>query len=55
MQHPVLGSVLGGAAARLAGVPPELMRDLYTSNEFQRASRMSYDGLAAEALAAKSN
>jgi hypothetical protein len=53
VQHPVLGPILGGVAARLAGVPPALMYDLYTEGEYQRASQMSYDDLAAEALAAK--
>jgi len=53
VQHPVLGPTLGGVAARLAGVPSELMYDLYTEGEYRRASHMSYDELAAEALAAK--
>jgi hypothetical protein len=55
VQHPVLGPLLGGVAVRLAGVPSEFMRDLYTSYEYERASHMSYDDLAAEALAAKKN
>jgi hypothetical protein len=29
------------------------MYDLYSESEYERASRMSYDDLAAEALAAK--
>jgi len=53
VKHPVLGPILGGAAARLAGVPSHLMYDLYTEGEYRRASGMSYDDLAAEALAAK--
>lgn len=52
--HPVLGPVLGGVAARLAGVPKELMKDMFTPEEAARAARMSFDDLAAEALAAKS-
>jgi hypothetical protein len=55
VQHPTLGPLLGGFAARLAGVPPELMYDLYTDSEYKRASGMSYDELADEALAAKKN
>ena len=53
VKHPVLGPVLGGLAARIAGVPPHLMVDLYTEGEYHRASQMSYDDLAAEALEAK--
>jgi hypothetical protein len=55
VQHPWLGPIFGGFAARLAGVPPHLMRDLYTAGEFERAAHMSYDDLAAEALDAKKN
>ena len=53
VKHPVLGPILGGVASRLAGVPSHLMYDLYTEGEYRRASGMSYDDLAAEALAAK--
>jgi hypothetical protein len=53
VKHPKLGPLLGGVAARLAGVPSEFMYDLYTDSEYQRASRMTYDELADEALAAK--
>jgi hypothetical protein len=53
VKNPLLGPIFGGAAARLAGVPTDLMHDLYTEGEYERASRMSYDELAAEALAAK--
>jgi hypothetical protein len=53
VKHPALGPILGGAAARLAGVPSHLMYDLYTDGEYRRASQMTYDELAAEALAAK--
>jgi hypothetical protein len=53
VKHPLLGPLLGGVASRMAGVPPELMYDLYSEGEYERASRMSYDDLAAEALAAK--
>lgn len=53
MFHPVLGPVLGGAVERLAGVPPDLMRDLYSKDEAQRALSMSFEDLAEEALGAK--
>jgi hypothetical protein len=53
VQHPWLGPIFGGFAASIAGIPPHLMRDLYTANEFERAARMSYDDLAEEALEAK--
>jgi hypothetical protein len=53
VKHPLLGPLLGGVAARLGGVPRELMFDLYTAGEYERAAHMSYDELAAEALAAK--
>jgi hypothetical protein len=53
VKHPVLGPLLGGLAARVVGVPPEFMHDLYTEGEYRRASQMSYDELAAEALEAK--
>jgi hypothetical protein len=53
VKHPRLGPLLGGFAARLAGVPSEFMYDLYTDSEYERASTMSYDELANEALAAK--
>lgn len=53
VQHPVLGPIFGGVASRLGGIPPELMRDLYSQREFEQASRMSFDELAADALAAK--
>ncbi len=50
---PLGRTFVGGVLARIAGVPPELLRDLYTSEEWTRASRMSFDDLAADALAAK--
>ncbi len=55
VRHPVLGPIFGGIASRLAGVPPELMRELATARELERAARMSYDELAADALAAKAS
>lgn len=51
--HPVLGPIFGGFASRLAGVPPELMKNMYTEAEAERAARMSFDELAEEALGAK--
>ena len=46
-------AVFGGVAERLVGVPGEYLRDLYTEEEFRRASAMSFDELAADALDAK--
>lgn len=51
--HPVLGPVFGKVAERVGGVPVELMRDMYTQQEAERATRMSFDELAEEALDAK--
>jgi hypothetical protein len=45
--------VFGSAVERLVGVPGEYLRDLYTHEEWTRASRMSFDELARDALAAK--
>ena len=52
-QHPVLGPIFGKTASSLAGVPPELMRNLFTEDEAKRAAHMSFDELAEDALAAK--
>jgi hypothetical protein len=52
-QHPVLGPIFGKGAAYIAGVPPELMRDLFDAEEAKRAAHMSFDELADDALAAK--
>lgn len=50
---PLGRTFLGSVLSRIAGVPPELLRNLYTDDEWNRASRMSFDDLAADALAAK--
>jgi hypothetical protein len=52
--HPIAGPLFGGVMSRLAGVPSELMQQMYTDDEAERAQRMSFDELADEALAAKS-
>lgn len=52
--HPVAGPIFGGVMSRIAGVPPELMQQMYSDEEAARAQRMSFDELAEEALAAKS-
>jgi hypothetical protein len=52
-QTPVIGPALGGVLSRAAGVPGDLLIDLFTPEEAARASRMSYAELADEALAAK--
>jgi hypothetical protein len=51
--HPIGGSLFGGVMSRLAGVPPELMQQMYSDEEAERAQRMSFDELAQEALGAK--
>ncbi len=50
---PATHRVLGPLAERLVGVPGEYLRDLYTQEEWARASRSSMDELAQGALAAK--
>lgn len=51
--HRLAGPLLRRAAARVAGVPPEFMRTLYTPDELQRARRSDFEALAQEALGAK--
>lgn len=51
--HPIAGKVVGRLAARLSGVEPRFMRQLYTATEWQRAAGMSFDALAEDALQAK--
>jgi hypothetical protein len=51
--HPVAGPIFGGVMSRIAGVPPELMKQMYTEEEAKRAQTMSFDELAEEALEAK--
>jgi hypothetical protein len=52
-QTPVFGKVFGGVISRVGGAPGRFMIDLYTEEEFKRASRMSMDELAEEAIGAK--
>lgn len=52
-EHPVGGPILGRAAARLAGLPPQFVAKLNSDEELKRANAMSYDALAEEALAVK--
>ncbi len=51
--HPILGPLVGPAAARLAGVEPQFLQHLVTQEEEARANAMSFDDLAREALSAK--
>ena len=51
--HRIAGPLLRRVAARIAGIEPEFMRQLYTEEEMARARGMDFDGLAREALAAK--
>jgi hypothetical protein len=51
--HPVTGSLFGNAIARVAGVEPEVMGRLYTTEDLGRARTMTYDELAQEALSVK--
>lgn len=51
--HPVGGPVFGRLAARLLGVDRELLRDLYTDEEFRWAGAASFDEMAQAALAQK--
>lgn len=50
---PLIGALFGNTLARIAGVPGHALTRHYSSAEAQRASRMSYDDLAREALAVK--
>ena len=51
--HPIAGRLFGNVLARLAGVDARFMKRMYTEEEFARASTLSWDALADEALAAK--
>lgn len=51
--HPVGGPLFGGIAARVLGVDREVMRDLYTEEEFRWASAATFDEMAQAALAQK--
>jgi hypothetical protein len=51
--HPVAGPAFGGLAARILGVDREVLRDLYTDDEFRWAAGASFDELAQAALQQK--
>lgn len=51
--HPIGRRLVGGVAARLAGVDPRFMEHIASRDEMARAGGMSFDALAEEALAAK--
>ena len=51
--HPVGKLLFGRVLARMAGVDERFMGKFYSEAEWQRAGGMSFDELAAEALAAK--
>jgi hypothetical protein len=51
--HPVGRLFLGRVVARLAGVDPRFMASMNSEAEMRRASTLSFDDLAEEALAAK--
>ncbi|WP_394850582.1 hypothetical protein LZC95_24385 [Pendulispora brunnea] len=50
---PLFRKTLGPVAARIMGIPAVLMDRFYTEEEARRAAKMSYEELANEALAAK--
>jgi len=51
----VFRTVCGPVAARVMGLPLELMVRFYTEEEARRANKMSFDELAQEALAVTAN
>ena len=53
LENPVLRRVCGDLLCRVAGVPARFFRVMTTDEERARANRMSFDELAAEALALK--
>lgn len=50
---PVVGKLLGPLLARIIGVPPRVIRRLYTDEEKERSDRMSLDELVEDTLQAK--
>jgi len=50
---PIIGKLFGPFLARLIGLPPEVVRRLYTPEEERQYGQMSFDELAQEALGAK--
>jgi hypothetical protein len=53
-QNPLTRPSLGWLATRVLGVQPRIMENLYTEAERRRAQVMSFDAMAEEALAVKS-
>lgn len=51
--HPLWGKLFGPLARRLTGFPAELLRNLFTDEEVERARKRGFDWLAEEALSAK--
>jgi hypothetical protein len=51
--HPLYGKWFGGIAQRIAGVPPSLMKNLYSPEEGESARRKGFAWLASDALNAK--
>lgn len=51
--HKVVGPIAGGLIVRIVGVGPQYLARLYSDAEMRRARSMSYEELAAEALAVK--
>lgn len=51
--NPMVRMMFGGAIARFMGVDATVIQRLYSEAEAERASRMSYDEMAQEALGAK--
>ena len=51
--HPLARALFGGLIARIIGLHPGVLRRLYTDDERRRVEKMSFDDLAADALAAK--
>ncbi len=52
-EQPALRALFGPLIVRLAGVPPQFVKQLNSEAELARASAMSFEALADEALAAK--
>jgi len=51
--HAILGPLMGRLMVRILGIDAEVIRELYTEEEFQQAAEMSFDELAEEALRLK--
>jgi hypothetical protein len=53
--HPIIGRVLGGVIARVVGLDPRVLVELYSKAEEKRANRMSLQELAEEVVGLKHN